>query len=349
MELLDRYLQAVGKHLPRKRQDDIIAELRANLESQLDEKQAELGRPLTPAEAEAWVGQLGSPVQMAAHYQPQQYLIGPAIYPAYLYVLRLSGVWAAAIYILVSIITLVLGPSISGAAITQAALRLPFILMQVAAWITLVFAAIEFTAVRYPHTCPSPIAGLGGPYGRWSPSDLPPLEPEAAPGQKSRRLSHAVTEVIFGFIFLVWLLLVPRYPFLMFGPGVAILHASPFRLNPQWVTFYWWIVGLNAIQLAWHFTLLIRGTWQNRGRALHFVSKFFGLVLLVVLAALPGHLYVLLRHPEADQAQYGPTVDVWNHGIQIGLQLLCVIVAAQLAWEIAQALFDVWRKRRASR
>ena len=58
MELLDRYLQAVRKHLPWQRQEDILAELRANLESQLDEKQGELGRPLTPTEAEEWIGGL---------------------------------------------------------------------------------------------------------------------------------------------------------------------------------------------------------------------------------------------------------------------------------------------------
>ena len=39
MELLDRYLQAVKKHLPWQRQDDIIAELRANLESQLEDRE----------------------------------------------------------------------------------------------------------------------------------------------------------------------------------------------------------------------------------------------------------------------------------------------------------------------
>ena len=47
MELLDRYLEAVKKHLPWQRQDDIIAELRANLEAQLEDKEAGLGRPLT--------------------------------------------------------------------------------------------------------------------------------------------------------------------------------------------------------------------------------------------------------------------------------------------------------------
>src|SRR6516164_9401632 len=98
MELLDRYLQAVKKHLPWQRQDDIIAELRANLESQLEEREAELGRPLTGPEAEAWIKQLGPPMQMAARYQPQQYLIGPAVFPIYWFVLRTALLWATVIY-----------------------------------------------------------------------------------------------------------------------------------------------------------------------------------------------------------------------------------------------------------
>jgi hypothetical protein len=83
MELLDRYLQAVKKHLPRQRQDDIIAELKANLESQLEDKESELGRPLTQGEAEDCLKQLGPPMQVAARYQPQRYLIGPAVFPIY--------------------------------------------------------------------------------------------------------------------------------------------------------------------------------------------------------------------------------------------------------------------------
>src|ERR1700761_7774974 len=109
MELLERYLQAVKKHLPWQRQEDIIAELRANLESQIEERQEELGRTLTPVEEEQWIRGLGSPVQMAAHYQPLQYLIGPAIYPVYLYVLRLASIWAIIIYAIVSTVIIVVG------------------------------------------------------------------------------------------------------------------------------------------------------------------------------------------------------------------------------------------------
>ncbi len=53
MELLDRYLTAVQRFLPRAQQNDIIAELAENLQSQMDDEAERLGRPLTPAEQEA--------------------------------------------------------------------------------------------------------------------------------------------------------------------------------------------------------------------------------------------------------------------------------------------------------
>src|ERR1039457_4106406 len=106
MELLDRYLQAVKRHLPWERQDDIIAELRANLEAQLEDKEAELGRTLTKEEAEEWLKQLGSPLQVAARYQRPQYLIGPALFPTYSFVLRLVLTWTTAIYVIASVVTI---------------------------------------------------------------------------------------------------------------------------------------------------------------------------------------------------------------------------------------------------
>ncbi len=344
MELLDRYLQAVRKHLPWQRQEDILAELRANLEAQLEEKQAELGRPLTPSEAEDWIKGLGSPVQMAAPYQPQQYLIGPALYPVYLYILRLVSMWTIVVYIVGSTIAITLSSTANGDTVAQAAMRLPFILIQAAAWVTAAFAAFEFFAVRYPEKCP-PIAGL---YGKWSPADLPPLERPAAPGQKRRSYAHAVAEVIFGFIFLAWLLVVPRHPFLMFGPAAAMLHSSPFRLAPVWWTWYWWIVGLNAIQLAWQCVDLLRGAWERPSQWRHVVSKTCGLIPIVMIATLHNRMYLLLRNPERDFARYGQTLDSVNNGIHMLALLLCAIVGLQLAWDLVQMIYHAWRGRAAS-
>ena len=66
MDLFERYLQAVGKYLPWERQADIVAELRANLESQREEREAGLGRPLTEGEMIDWLKELGPPMQMAS-------------------------------------------------------------------------------------------------------------------------------------------------------------------------------------------------------------------------------------------------------------------------------------------
>jgi len=344
MEILDRYVQAVRKHLPWKRQEDIVAELRANLESQLDEKQGELGRPMTLTEAEAWIKQLGSPAQMASHYQPQRYLIGPAVFPAYVHILRLASIWALIVYTLVSAINAVLGTAHSGAAVGEAVLQLPFVLIQVAAWITLVFAAIEYIAVRSPDKCPS-IAGF---HAKWSPRDLPPLEPIEAPGCKRRSYAQAMTEAAFGFLVLGWLLLVPQNPYLMFGPGVAFLRASPYQLAPVWMTAYWWIVGLNAVQLAWRCVDLLRGRWKQPDRAQHIVVKSLGLVPPVILANVHDRLYVFLKRPELDLAKYGQIVDQANKGIHTAMLFVCVIVSAQLAWDIAKAIIATARERAAA-
>lgn len=44
MELLDRYLHAVKFWLPRQHQEDLAAELREDIQSQIEEKEAALGR-----------------------------------------------------------------------------------------------------------------------------------------------------------------------------------------------------------------------------------------------------------------------------------------------------------------
>ena len=343
MDLLDRYLQAVKKHLPWQRQDDIIAELRANLESQLEDKEAALGRPLTACEAEAWLKQIGPPMQVAARYQPQQYLIGPGVFPMYWYVLRMAFLWSMVIYTIVSTVQIVTAvPSVD--AVLAALLRVPGILMTVAAWVTLAFAVLEFAVTRYPEKCPA-IAGAGS---NWSPGDLPPVERKPADGKKERSFALAVAEVVFGFILLAWLLLIPHYPVLLLGPGIAFLHASPFQLTPVWWQFFWWIVALNVVQLGWRCVDLGRGTWQERRPWQHIVVKAMGLIPLAVLLTVRDHAWVALKHPALDEARYGGTLNAINDGIYKALLVICAIVTLQLVWDLGRASLDVYRRRAAA-
>jgi hypothetical protein len=343
MELLDRYLQAVKKHLPWKRQDDILAELRANMESQLEDMEAELGRPLTQNEVEDWLRAMGPPVVVASRYQPQQYLIGPTFYPMYLYVLRLALLWALLIYTIVNAVVIPFtSPSIPS--VIDTVLRVPGLMITVAAWVTLVFVLLEFATMRYPGKCP-PIAGLSG---KWSPSSLPPLEKVDEGFGKPRSYAQAVAEVVFGFIALVWLLLIPKHPFLLLGPGVALL-AGPFQLADVWWTFFWWIVALNVVQLTWRSVNLLRGAWRKRSNGENLVVKIIGLIPLILLLRVPEGGYLLLKNPGVNQAHYGAALDAINKSIHLGLSVVCIIVVLTLAWDLGQFLLNAYRQRAAAR
>ena len=339
MDLLDRYLQAVKKHLPWQRQDDIIAELKANLEAQLEDKEAALGHPLTAAEAEDWLKQLGHPIQVAARYQPQRSMIGPALFPFYLFVLKVAFLWATVIWTIVAVVQIA-AQTPSELTVLAAVLRVPGMLMTTAAWGTLIFAIIEFVAAR----CPGKFPMLAPPAAHWTPGDLPPLGQQLSGGRKPRSFAHALTEVIFGFLFLVWWLLVPRHPYLLIGPGVLYWHASPFQLAPFSVLFYWWVVGVNVVQLAWRSADLIRGSWPRPRTAQTIVVSAIGLIPLGLLLSVPDHAYVLLRNPALDQARYSAALTSINLSIQWSAVILCAISVLELLWGIGRLSLDRYRK-----
>jgi hypothetical protein len=352
MELLDRYLQAVKKHLPWQRQDDIVAELRANLEAQLEDKEAELGRPLTTEEAEGWLKQIGSPIQVAARYQRQQYLIGPAIFPTYSFILKLVLTWATVIYAIANALTIAVGNQ-GGEAVLQAALRLPWIWLINAAIVTLIFAVVEQTRVRFPEKFRAfgPMAGsMAGPMAaQWSPLDLPPVGAGDGEWAKPRSFTRALLEVFSGGLFLAYVLLVPHYPFLLLGPGAWYLKALPYQLAPAWWTFYWLLVCLNTFELAWKIVDLARGAWQRRpNRARRLAMHALSLIPLGILLAAPEHKLFLLKNP-ADAAALGGALAAANKGAFQVLSIVLALVILQLVWMGVKVGLNACRRRVAAR
>jgi hypothetical protein len=151
--------------------------------------------------------------------------------------------------------------------------------------------------------------------------------------------------VVFGFLLLIWLLVIPQHPFLLFGPGAVLFAASPYKLAPVWMTFFWWIVVLNAVQLVWRTVNLMRKRWQNPHPVRHIVFKALGLAAIGWLLSAPGHLLVLLRHPEVDQARYGATLEATNKGVYTAMSIICLIAAVQLVVDIVQLGRAAYRRR----
>jgi len=341
MELLDRYLQAVRRHLPWRRQDDIIAELRANLEAQLEDKEAELGRKLTDAEMEAWLKQMGSPIQVASRYRAQQYLIGPALFPMYRFALRLVMGWCAAIYAIVMTLQIVAsgaGPD----AWVGAMVRLPWILFVNAAIVTLIFAVVERSGAKIPEKF-APLAGMGN---EWPHAAAQPFDARHDGRRKPKSYAQAVIEVIFGWILLVWLLLVPHYPYLLMGPGVVILKLMPYQLAPVWWTFYWCIVLINAGEQAWRIADLLQERWQEPHPVRRLVQQALGLIPLVVVLAAPGRVLVVLKNP-ADVA-HAATVAMINFWTYRMSEVMGAIVLLQLVWMVGRMSLQAYRKRLAA-
>ena len=74
MTLVDRYLRAVRDHLPRGQQDDIIDELSDSIQSQIEDQEANLGRPLGEDEQVALLRGFGHPMAVAARYRGEPFV-----------------------------------------------------------------------------------------------------------------------------------------------------------------------------------------------------------------------------------------------------------------------------------
>jgi hypothetical protein len=286
---------------------------------------------------------------VAARYQRQQYLIGPAIFPTYSFVLRLLLTWATVIFVIANAVAIA-ADNLGGQGALRAALRLPQIWLINAGLVTLIFAAIELSRAFFPEK----FHGVGlmtePMTAAWTPLDLPPVGEDTGEWAKPRSFTRALLEVFSGCVFFAWILLVPHYPFLLFGPGAWYLHSLPYQIAPVWWSFYWCVVCLNAFQLTWRIVDLANGAWQRPpSRVRHLAMHALSLVPLCVLLAAPNHMLFLLKNPAVDVAAHGVTLASANAGVFKTTSIVVAIVVLQLIWGIGRSAVDAYRKRAAAR
>ena len=330
-DLIDRYLQAVRFWLPKShRQDDLIAELGEDLRSQIEDKEAELGHSLDKAEMAAILKRCGSPMMVAGRLGPQRHLIGPALFPIYGFVLKMVLLW-----IQVPVFIFIVGPvnlAESGGNWALAVLstfgHLWSAVFIAAGTITLAFAIIERTNSHL------------GTEIKWDPLKLPPV------WEDERKPSRLKTVCEFGFnIFgLVWLLLVPKYPFLILGPAAAFLKATPILH-----TFYIPFVLLSVVALVRSGISLARPQWAWFPLLSQLLQSVLMLIVLHYLIAAitrspSAYPFVVSRYAVRDSPQYFKLVAIVNVSLLVSVACtwLGVCIAAFIqTW----ALLSYLRKR----
>jgi hypothetical protein len=140
MELIERYVGAVAERLPEGTREDVARELRANIEDMLpdDAKEEDVRRVLE---------KLGNPAVLADEYrQAKRYLIGPAMYDTYVFVLKVVLCIATIALAFLSLIGTALDPGNGAVDLIAAAISGAIQgAMMAFLWVTLVFVILERT------------------------------------------------------------------------------------------------------------------------------------------------------------------------------------------------------------
>jgi hypothetical protein len=322
MDLLERYLQAVGEHLPAKGRADTLAELRANLEAEIEGREEELNRPLTEAEVAQVLEAHGMPVLVAARYGPQHFLIGPQLFPFYWYTLKRSFPLVVVAYAFIQLVAAITqsGSGLDlGQRINAAVAHFPGVALTFWGVMTLGFAAFEYAQGRCIPKMTLP---------KWSVRDLPALEP----GQKKHSLASGVADLIVSVLIVVWLLAVPNHPYLIIGPGAKMVSGTLFGLTPEWHIFYRQIVGLLIAMLPLKIAMLLPQMRRVRGR-LELTVNAMGILILVVMVQVRT-FFVAGSDISADTLRSLAGI---NTGITLGFKIA-------LAISVIKFLYDLWKE-----
>jgi hypothetical protein len=320
MELLERYLQAVGQYLPPKGKGDTLAELRANLLAQMEGREEELGRPLTQGEVAGVLERHGHPVLVAARYLPQQHLIGPQWFPIYWFTLKKTFPLVALAYLATQVVAIVF-QGWRGFNIAGAILHFPFVALTFWGVVTLGFACFEYTQGRYFHK----VDFQKG----WNPNNLPPLETE---GKKQPSLAGGIADVVVSALVIAWLLAVPYKPYLVLGPGAGYVRGLPFGLTPEWHIFYWQIIGLMVVQLGLKMVMLFLQKARQWRMGVDLVVHMVGILILVVM--VQARSYFVPATTAGAMSVHD--LMVINNSINLAFKVVLAISVLKLLW-------DVWK------
>ena len=315
MDLIERYLAAVGRHLPPKQAPDIEGELREELLSRQEEREAALGRPLTRQDVEALLLEFGHPLVVAARYREIRYLIGPEVYPFWLTTIRWTVIILAIVYVIVVAVAVMLGRS--NLDILRIGSQISNVGWTIAGAITAVFAAFERT-------------GKASFLRDWKPSRLPP------PGRGRRGCVTLAVEIVMDVVFILWWLGLIRFKSLF--PYPVELSVA---LAPVWAAWRWPILAYALWEIAANLLAIARPD-LTRTNAGMLVGRYLYGVAILAAVFQAGHWVVVgspILRPEV-LATVQTNFDLGMRG-GIGLAFLGMLFVA--GREFRRASLAQWR------
>lgn len=277
MQLLEQYLNVIKMYLPHDQREDIINELYENLLSEMEDKEAQLGRTLNEDEQADILKQHGDPHLVAKRYAPDQptltfgrQLIGPESFPIYVRALLI----VLGCMVIVHATLAILGKS-PGIGLFINSIFWTFVSSTL---VTIFIDLIRNKSRQYLHS-PS-MYYL--PVPKWIP--------------------------VTGFFVLtgctLWWAAVPFFPCLIFGTA-----AGELELTATWDFFYWPVLALLLVNTVHRGFFLMRPQWMWFSIPIRLVIYFICLAMFYYM--LDGYPYVSV----SDIKTSGPEIICLAHNM----------------------------------
>lgn len=321
MDLIDRYVIAVRRHLPRDLADDIVAELADSLRSEAEARERVSGHAITEAEQSELLKKRGHPWLMASRYQPQQYLIGPALFPYYWQALQLVLFWVVLPIVLIGgAINAIYSadPSVSTfiRELVRALTTSWNAVIYAVGIVTIVFFVLDHEKVR--------ITALDN----WNPTSLPePSQVRFVPR------SETVFGLVFTLTFITWWIGIVRVPDYFWQPNDDLRLA----LAPIWTTFYLPILVTAIIGAGVHLIDLVR-PWRSARVAIVEVLNNTAVVVILAMILRAGEYVVVsgsgVNADNIDRAYWLNRLVGW--GLSSTMVVIIIVTGVQL-WRLLRA------------
>lgn len=272
---IDRYVAEVGRMLPAAQRADVEMEMRSLIEEEAEARSSLGGDPVDSSAKDEVVLEVlrafGRPQEVAARYGAQQYLIGPALYPTFMTVLRI--VLAVMVGVNLLGLALAIGVDQTQPGIAETLAGLLSSLVQGGGMVVLVFALIE----RLNRAALEKALAAG----EWDPRSLPEVED---------RTRVKVGETVTGIAFTVVALLVLNFYLdrlgfsYVQGEGVQrfALFSPAFRRYVPLLTVWW------GLDLVLNVVLLARGRWVAWLRWADLAIQGIGVAVLLRMLTGPA-------------------------------------------------------------
>jgi len=275
MNLLDKYMVEVGKHLPRKNRLDLQTEIRSTIEDMLEDRSQQNGKPMDDMLISEILEEYGAPARVAAAYKPIRTLIGPRLYPFFEMVVKI-------VLSVLTVITLIgfginfVNSGANGAAFITAMGKygMQYLTSIISAFgnIVLVFAILERVL---------PVSEFEEEEEKWVSADL-----EAEPDPDLAKRGGLIFEILFTMLGLV---LFNLYPNLV---GFAMVKDSTWvyipALSEAFFRYLPWINLLGTLQIVLAVYLLRQGFWQTSTRLFNMAVEVAGIVLACFMLVGPS-------------------------------------------------------------